>query len=235
MSFKQVFYSGVVLVVAVSLFGSTASLATALTREERAAQWAEERAAREAALEARRAEREAQRAAREAQRAEESNGPSDTTPVDGTPCSCSAQLSFARPDLQWRGSGLAFIPRVDVSLRTRGETTDNDWSARLVYGGEAAFTSTDVSVPQPVSFAGTRVIQEGQCGSNRYSFTGLAIDEIPLTGLLRSLVGLDQELKGALKMSAHIEGCGFDEERRQFGFVVEELGNLSIGGWRSVR
>jgi hypothetical protein len=219
-----------VIVLGVLLVGTATAAfvpeAAALTREELEARRAERAAEREA----RRAQREADRAAREAEREAEEEGESGSDT-----CSCSAALGFAKPDLQWRGTGLVFIPRVDVTIRTNGEATDPNWSAQIAYEGSAAFDSEDVTVPSPASFSGSRMLGEGPCGDNRYTFRGLALEPVGLAGLTRALVGPGEEVSGKLQMSAHIQGCGFDIDAKEFSFRVQDFGNLSVRGWRTVR
>ena len=180
-------------------------------------------------LEERRAQREAERAARRAER--EARQEADTSEPT---CVCRTTLAFSRPDLQWRSGGLTFIPRVDVDVRVRGQEAP-DWSADLAYSGAASFTSEDVPVPGSVNFNGTRHLAGGACDDNRYRFSGLALEPVTLTGLVRSLVGHDQELDGIIRMQAEVTGCALDAESRQFGFSVSELGNLKLLGWRSAR
>jgi hypothetical protein len=205
--------------------------AAALTVEERDARKAEREAAREARraeLEARRAEREAEREARKAEREAEKE-------AEETGCSCSASLSYSRPEVQWHSNVLTFIPRVDVTLRTRGETGGPDWSAQLAYNGSVSFTSADVAAPGDVSFSGSQQIAKGQCGDNRYKFSGLALPPVSFSGLTRSLFGTDDELDGIVRLTARVEGCGFDEERRMFSFTASDFGNLRVHGWRTLR
>ena len=227
MSLDNFLRKGLLLVAVIGLVAVTASPALAATREERAIARAERDAQRAIDRAERDAEREARRSGNDEGQNEESN--------EEATCSCSSRLSFARPQLQWRGGVLTIIPRVDVDIRTKGEQSDGDWAAHLFYEGSAMFESEDVVAPGSVVFNGSQEIQSGQCGDNRYSFTGLALPEITLPGLLRSLVGFDQELDGTVKMKAHIEGCGFDEEYQQFGFNVEEFGNLDVGRWKRAR
>ena len=198
--------------------------AAAITREELAAR----RAEREAERDARQAARDAERAARDAEREAEEE-------AEAANCGCSATVGFSAPDLQWRSNNLVFVPRVDVSIRTRGEASQPNWSAGLTYQGTASFLSEDVAAPGVTSFAGSRTVASGPCGDNRYTFKGLALEPVTLAGVARSLVGVDQELDGMLRMMARIEGCGFDEETKAFPFIVQEFGNLSVRGWRTAR
>jgi hypothetical protein len=220
-------------ILAVALLGTAAVVAVpeafALTDEEREAR----RAERDAAREARRAELEAKRAAREAER--EAGDEADEEQTEEAACSCSASLGFSRPSLEWRSSGLTFVPRVDVTVRTRGEAGGPDWSADMSYDGSAAFASEDVAAPGPVSFSGSQHVAGGSCGDNRYTFRGLALAPVSFSGLTRSLLGIDQELAGTVRLNARVEGCGFDEEQRMFTFEASEFGNLRVHTWRTPR
>ncbi|MEX1997410.1 MAG: hypothetical protein WEA04_01905 [Candidatus Andersenbacteria bacterium] len=208
MSFKNV--------VQLLLLGTvTLSLVAVITPSAAASHidWEQRRAQREA-------EREARRLARE--------NPSPT-------CRCSASLGLARPSLQFTsGGGLTLTPRVDVSIRTRGDHEAPPWVAELAYSGTTEYESDDVSVPAGVAFSGTQQVAAGSCGDT-YTFRGLALPDVSLTGLIRSLVGVDQELEGTVRLHATLNSCELDEEQRQFSFRVQEFGNLKIGGWRSAR
>lgn len=155
----------------------------------------------------------------------------DESPV----CTCRASLKFAKPELSFKGGVLHFVPRVDVSIRTRGEATAPDWQIGLTHEGEANFSSEDVTAPGAVGFSGEQVVAGGQCGRNRYSFEGLSLGEVPFSQLLASLVGNNQELEGVVGMQASLTGCDQDEEHRSFKFRLRDLGNLKVYSWRSVR
>lgn len=179
-------------------------------------------------LEERRAEREAAREARRAAReAEDGAGKSA--------CACSAGLTFSRPDIQWRGNTLTFLPRVDVDIRTRGEASDPSWSVGLNYSGTASFTSDDVTPPPAVSFTGSKHVAGGACGDNRYSVGGLALEPVAFGQLTRALVGSGQELAGLIRLQASVTGCSVEAESRQASFTVNEFGNLRLSGWRIAR
>lgn len=148
-------------------------------------------------------------------------------------CRCAASLRLSgRPDLQWRGSELTWVPRVDVAIRTRGAAGGPGWSVGLNHEGSASFTSDDVAAPGDVPFNGSQNVASGACGDNRYVFQGMALPAVSLSGVTRSLVGAHQRLDGVVRMRASLTGCGDDTESRQFGFSVRDLGNLRIGGWR---
>lgn len=150
-------------------------------------------------------------------------------------CTCSASLSFARPSLQWSGGTLTFIPKVNYSIRTRGDAGAPLATVSLHHEGSTSYSSDDISVPSGVSFSGDRNLVENiSCGS-RYSFSGYQLPAVSLTGVTRALVGEDQELDGKIQMKATMAGCGFEEENRQFSFTVKEFGNLFVRSWRSVR
>lgn len=154
---------------------------------------------------------------------------------DGDVCRCSASLRFSRPGLQFLDGVLTLLPRVDVSVRTRGETSAPAWSVDLEYEGEALFTSNDVPPPDAVAFSGAQHVIGGSCGDNRYLFKGFALDPVPFTGFFSSLLGAGEEAQGTVRMQAHLVGCGGDEEHRVFRFTAGELGNLLVRGWRSAQ
>lgn len=187
-----------------------------------------------AELEQRIAERRAQIEARRAEREEERTAGENEVPVVPTieACRCTTKLSFSKPSLQWRGGSLVFIPKVDVSIRSRGEERI-DWTARLAYTGSTGYESTDVAVPAGVGFAGTQELFSGQCGDS-YSFSGWQLPAVSLAGLTRSLVK-GQEIDGRVQMQASLAGCGEDEEKRAFDFTLMDFGNLKMRGWRSAR
>lgn len=189
--------------------------------EERRAQREAEWAARRLEWEERRAEREAARNGDEASQEEV--------------CECTARLKLSRPSLQWRSGVLNFIPRVDVDFRVKGDAGGPAWSVGLAYEGEASYSSPDIGVPAPVSFSGNEEIAGGQCGDHRYSLDGVGLSPVPLSGIVRTLLGTDQELKGVVKMKAEIQGCEANNEHRQFKFGLKHLGNLQVGSWGRVR
>ena len=150
-------------------------------------------------------------------------------------CRCSASLKFSRPDLQFRGGVLTFLPRVDVNVRTRGATSAPNWSLDLEYEGGATFSSHDVTPPPDAIFTGSQHIIGGSCGDHRYVFEGLSLAPVSFSGLTRSLLHGRDELDGTVRMHAGFVGCDDDSEQRAFRFTLEELGNLAVRGWRSVR
>ena len=150
-------------------------------------------------------------------------------------CQCSASLRFSKPDIGFREGVLTFTPRIDVSVRTRGDTSALDWSLGLDYEGSAAFSSEDVTPPADVPFAGSKHIVGGSCGNNRYMFKGFALDPVPFTGLIPSLVGSGEALDSTVHLMGQFTGCDTDELHRMFRFTMEELGNLKVRGWRSAR
>ena len=180
-------------------------------------------AERRAQIEARRAEREAERVA----------GENEVTvaPTEET-CRCTTRLSFSKPSLQWRSGELVFIPKVDVSIRSRGEERI-DWTAQLAYTGTTGYESADLTVPAGVGFAGTQELFSGQCGDT-YSFSGWQMPAVSLSGLTRGLVK-GEEIDGRVQMQAKLSGCGEDEEKRAFDFTLMDFGNLKVRGWQSVR
>lgn len=151
-------------------------------------------------------------------------------------CRCTASLKLSgRPDLQFRGSQLTWVPRADVTIRTRGAAGGPDWSVRMTHEGTVSFSSADVTPPGDVAFSGAQSVASGACGNNRYTFRGMALPAMEMSGVTRSLVGERERLDGVVRMRAALAGCGNDAEARQFTFSVRELGNLRIGGWRSSR
>lgn len=154
---------------------------------------------------------------------------------DPTRCTCSASLGFDKPLFQWSSEGLVFIPRVNFSVRSRGGSEAPPLNVVVNYGGETSYESGDVSVPAGVAFSGQKQVINGFPCNGSYRSSGVALTKVALTGLVRSLIGEDQELNGLVHMQASIEGCGFDEENRESSFRMREFGNLRIGGWRSVR
>jgi hypothetical protein len=158
---------------------------------------------------------------------------SHRTPEDPT-CRCSARLSLARPALQFNGDTLQFIPRVNISITSRGDSSAPGWTARVAHSGQTSYTSDDVSVPSGVTFSGDQQVFAGSCG-NKFSFSGYQLPAVTLSGISRTLVGDDQELEGIVRMQADLTGCDSDSENRQFEFRVREFGNLRVGGWRTAR
>lgn len=156
--------------------------------------------------------------------------------TDEAGCRCAASLRLSgRPDLQFRGSQLVWVPRVDVMIRTRGAAGGPDWSVGLNYEGNASFSSDDVTPPGDVAFSGSQNVASGACGNNHYVFRGMALPAVEMSGVTRSLVGEDERLNGTVRMRSALVSCGDDTEARQFGFSVRELGNLRISGWRFLR
>lgn len=135
---------------------------------------------------------------------------------DPTRCTCSASLSFDRPSLQWTGEGLLFIPRVNYSLRARGGSEAPSLNVSVNYEGDAA----------GAGFSGQKPVVSGWPCNGSYRSSGVELTRMSVPS------GLEE---GTVQMKAAIEGCGFDEETRQFSFKVREFGNLRIVGWRSVR
>jgi len=150
------------------------------------------------------------------------------------PCSCSASVKFDKPDLQWSGGSLVFVPRFDVSVRVRDNESAGPWNLDLNYSGDTSYSSDNMSVPPGVGFAGSDS-WAGACVDTRFNFRGHAGAPVTLTGVLRSLFTQDKEMEGVIKMNADLTGCDSDNEYRQFRFRIEEFGNLKPNGWRSVR
>jgi hypothetical protein len=149
-------------------------------------------------------------------------------------CVCTARVKFVRPEVRFSGDTLTFIPRIDLSIRTRGETvTGSLWSVSVGYEGEAIFTGSDA--PPPVSFSGDNEVANGQCGSNRYTFHGLELSSVPLSGVTTTLIGDDEQLDGAVRMAVRLNGCTYEEEQRSFVFRLRESLKMRVGSWRSVR
>ncbi|PIT97795.1 MAG: hypothetical protein COT71_04205 [Candidatus Andersenbacteria bacterium CG10_big_fil_rev_8_21_14_0_10_54_11] len=199
-----------------------------------------------AELEARRAERAAAREQRMQERADrlsELFGPAETSDspgggaeqADGSPCSCSARMSYSSPDLQFRNGVLTFIPRADVSVRTHGEAIEDNWTVDLDWTGTATFTSSDVPAPVPVAFSGRQHVVGGRCGNNRYSYRGLALPEVPFTGIAQTLFTTGSKLDGLVRMQTNLTGCDSDTEHKQFPFTVRTFGNLLVKNWHSAR
>lgn len=151
-------------------------------------------------------------------------------------CSCRVDVDYARPQLQFRNGVLTFVPVVDLSIRTRGDRLAPEWTADLSYSGQSSYQSADVVVPSGVAFSGARQIANGDCGTT-FDFDGYQLPAVPLTGLVRSLLGIDQELTGTVRMEAVLQACQETEAvRRQFSFNLEELGALErVRSWRSIR
>ncbi len=209
-----------------------------IDREVRKAEREAEREARRVEREARRVEREeareARRLAREARRAEREADREDSDEISNS-CDCSTRLRFSRPELVWRGDRLMFVPRIDLDIRSRGETSDPRFSAILDYEGETTLFSEDMRVSEGKGFAGKKAVVDGAiCGSD-YSFEGIRLGEVELFKMAGSLFSFIGELEGGLKMKASVEGCEYDEDYRQMEFSVEEFGNLSVGRWRRAR
>lgn len=238
MSLMKFMTGGLIIFVVVGVLAVQASPVQArLSIEDRLAERRAQRAERDA-------QRVIDRAARDAERAERHNVDQNDNDVDADNideeteeevCNCTARLSYDRPALQWRGGTLAFIPRVNLDIRTRGERSAPNWFVGLEYEGEASYSSEDVIGPTGITFSGRRDVVGGQCGDNRYSYTGLRLPDVNLAGLVRGLVGIDQELDGVVRMRTRVVGCGADTEYRQFRFEVEEFDNLDVGRWRRVR
>lgn len=182
------------------------------------------------ALEQRRAELEARRAERESER--EARGVEEAAIEVAEGCRCRASLSFSKPSLQWRGGQLVFTPRVDISIRSRGEER-MAWAARLDLAGNTAYESVDVEVPAGMAFNGSYDLFSGQCGDT-YRFSGWQLPAVGLSGLPTNLVR-GEEVDGRVQMEARVYGCGEDAEKRAFNFTLMDFGNLRVRGWRSVR
>lgn len=140
-------------------------------------------------------------------------------------CTCSASLGFAAPDLQFRNGVLTFIPRINVSLRSRGSVTAPGWTATVQYSGKTTPGG---------EFSGNQAVAQGPCGS-RFSLRGVQLAPVPINGLTRGLLGHHEELDGTLEMTAEVRGCGFDSEKKLSRFTLKEFGNLVIRGWSTVR
>lgn len=160
---------------------------------------------------------------------------SHVTDTENSTCQCSARLSFSRPELNFNASVLTFIPRVDISLRTRGSADAPDWSLGLNYTGQANFASEDVSAPGPLAFNGQQHVVGGQCGNNRYTFKGLALSPVTFTNIPWAIVGPKQELDGQVNLQAALQGCSQETKHSQFSFRLKEVGNLLVRSWRTVR
>lgn len=150
------------------------------------------------------------------------------------PCTCSASVSLAKPQLRFSGGVLTFIPAVDISIRSRGNMAQPRWTATLAYSGETSYESDDVTPPGGTSFSTTKEMVSGYCGS-RYTFKGHQLPAVALSGLTSQFVGADQELDGLVKMKAEVTGCGEDSAEKGFKFTLEEFGNLFVRGWRTIR
>jgi len=225
MSLKQFLIPVLVAVVAFGVLAVDASPASASDLRERLEA---RRAERAAEREARRVARETERAARRAEREQEDSE------EEASACSCRARLRFSRPSLQFRSGTLVFVPRVDVSVSSRGDFQAPGWTATLAYDGSTSYESDDVTAPAGTSFGGEQDVFSGSCGTH-YDFDGLQLSAVPLAGITSSLVGLGQELDGVVRMNATLSGCGFDSEQRQFGFRLRDLVDLRTSGWRTVR
>lgn len=140
-------------------------------------------------------------------------------------CTCRASLSFAAPDLQFQNGVLTFIPRLNVSLRSRGPSGAPAWTATVAYSGKTNPGG---------EFSGNQDIARGPCGS-RFSLRGVQLTPVPLVGLTRTLLGEDEELDGIVELSAAVAGCGFDTEKKLSRFTLKQFGNLTVRGWRTVR
>lgn len=160
------------------------------------------------------------------------DGEDSTTPT----CTCRVDVDYARPQLQFRDGVLTFIPVVDLSIRTRGDRSAPEWTADLSYSGQSSYQSADVAVPGGTTFSGTRQVVRGDCGTT-FDFDGYQLPAVPLAGLVRSLLGVDQDLSGTVRMDATLQACQETETvRRQFSFNLEEFGALDrVRSWRSVR
>ncbi len=189
-----------------------------------------DRTALEQRLAERRAQIEARRAEREAARAEQ--GSDETEPAVEETCRCTAKLGFSKPSLQWRDGKLLFTPKVDVSIRSRGEERIV-WTARLSLEGVTGYKSTDVTVPAGVGFNGSYELFSGQCGDT-YSYSGWQLPAVELGGLTRNLAK-GQEVDGRVQMQAWLTGCGEDSEKKAFDFTLTDFGNMKVRSWRNVR
>ena len=231
MSLKNVRGALMVMVVLGGVF-AVAAQSSAFDREEwdqrrveRRVEREARRAEREAVREARKAEREARKRARRVKREVEEG-------VENEVCDCSARLSLSKPSLQWQNGVLMFQPRVDISIRSRGDER-TPWTARVDYSGETSYESEDFTVPDGISFSDGKNVLSGYCGDD-YRFSGLQLPSVKLTGLTRSLFS-NKEMDGTLRMKTEVSGCGYEKEERSFKFSIKEFGNLRLKGWRSVR
>jgi len=143
-------------------------------------------------------------------------------------------MRFSRPDLHFSGGVLTFIPRVDLTLSSRGSAQAPSWTAAIDYSGQSSYSST-VAVPDGTSFSGQQtIVENAMCGS-RYTLRGYQLGSIPLSGIVPSLIGKGQKLDGQVALRADLHGCEEETENRMFTFRLKDLGNLSVGGWRTVR
>lgn len=187
--------------------------------------WDARRAEREAARLERVAEREARRLEREAERAQE----------DEPQCTCSAKVSFVKPELNFGLQGLAFTPRVNVDIRLKGDTDGPKHTVGLKYSGSTANESDDVAAPAGISFSGEKtLISNAQC-EGRWKMEGIELERLTLPGLTRTLLTKGQKVVGSVTAKAEVLGCGEMEETRAFSFTLRDGGKLSTGIWRTVR
>lgn len=149
----------------------------------------------------------------------------DQSPTNEGTCDCSAKFSYARPDLLWSGNQLYFIPRIDISIRTEGTGQGPSWNATLSYDGIAHATP----------YSGN-ASWGGQCFDNRLNYKGYELPPVSLSGITRNIFTSDNALEGSVRMHAALSGCGdVQEDHRQFGFEIEQFGNLDTSSWRRVR
>lgn len=150
------------------------------------------------------------------------------------PCTCSATLKLAKPEVVWNSSGLAFVPRFDVRIRVRGNEQAGPWNLALNYDGQASYSSTDITPPAGSAFSGSDS-WSGACFDTRATFSGHAGTPVSIASLSRGLFVGGNELAGLVKMKADLTGCDSDSEYRQFKFTVGDFGNLRTSSWRLAR
>lgn len=164
----------------------------------------------------------------------EANASHLTTTTNPT-CTCSASARFSRPELQFVNGVLTFIPRVDLSFSSRGKSNAPGWTAKVAYSGSSSYSSKNISVPAGVTFSSDeKTVASGMCGS-KYTLKGYQLQNVPLSGVVASLLGKKQEMDGKITMQAQLSGCEVVALQQAFTFRLKELGNLSVGSWRTVR
>lgn len=197
----------------------------------------------------RQAERDARWAQIEAERAARwgaLNPPSTAPSTDGIiittdegddnalpPCQCTASVSLDRPSFQWRNGTLTFIPRVNVSVRSRG-SHEQGWTLGIAHEGQMSYTSNDVATPAPHSFSGTRSVASGACG-DRYSHQGLELSTVALDGIVPSLVKDKQKLIGTARLKLDLSGCQNVTKAAENSFTLTANGQIKTNMWRTLR
>lgn len=220
-----------VVIISVLFLGTAGAVeASHVDREQQRLEREQRSAERDAERALRRAEREAEQIAREEKRNQEE--------VKVPTCTCRASISFSRPQqLTFLNNILTFKPRLDLRISSRGDADAPMWQANMLSSGRATFSSGDIATPPDSNFEFNNSTNEFPCGTT-YNHSGLALGGVSLSGVMRTLLGFDKNLKGTIIMSTTltIPSCQLEEMvMKQFSFSLTGANSARLGSWRSVR